>query len=74
MADRDLDPDNDYQYDRTNRPPLNRKSRIVQATEARARQCQRFQPHATLHEFCITCNGPKYAHSAEVLTNQGRQS
>ena len=66
MGIRDLDPDNDYQYDKTNQPSprLGRaSSSYLQECEDRAKRCLSFQPHAFLSGVCTTCNGPRYAHS-----------
>lgn len=73
MPIRDLDPDNDYHYDKTNRGHApHRKSSLVQELEARARACRAFQPHPNelLYGVCVTCTGPKYAHTATALRNR----
>ena len=57
MGIRNLDPDDDYSYDRTN------QSGFVKEMEAKARRCLRYEPHPRLHGICRLCNGPRYEHS-----------
>ena len=81
MGIRDLDPDNDYAYDRTNQTaPAARsvyrrrqgKPSLVSELEARAAKCPSFSQHAhpALYGVCTNCNAPKYAHSTQALRNQ----
>jgi hypothetical protein len=68
MSIRDLDPDRDYAYDKTNQSPARFTSSLVQECEARARRCAGFHQHPDprLYGVCVRCNGPKYAHPKVV--------
>lgn len=81
MPVRDLDPDNDYAYDRTNpswprrdQPYSRRKGKpsLVSELEQRAAKCPTFSqhPHPLLYGVCTNCNAPKYAHSTQALRNR----
>lgn len=66
-----LDPDDDYQYDRTNRPPSRQKSAWVLEMEARAAKCLSFLSsgdlHVALKGVCKNCGGAAYAHGEHAL-------
>ncbi len=61
-----LDPDDDYQYDRTN-PPASRET-VQWRNEriAKAQKCLSFQPQEHLRETCLVCGGPKFAHAVHA--------
>jgi hypothetical protein len=62
---RNLDPDDDYQYDATNRPRGDSRWHKEQA--ARAKQCLSFAPKEYMAELCANCHGPRYAHGEHAL-------
>lgn len=68
-----LDPDNDYAYDRTNRPASNHKTAWILEMEAKAAKCLSFQPtttHEALQGVCRNCQCARYAHSAYALREE----
>jgi hypothetical protein len=81
MPIRNLDPDADYAFDKTNpsrsakdRPYSRRRDKpsLVSELEARAGKCPSFNqhPHPLLYGVCTYCNAPKYAHTTQALRNR----
>lgn len=67
MSPRHLDPDDDYAYDRTNRPASRSKAPWIAEMEARAKKCLSYQEAPNVRGACINCNGVRYAHSVHAL-------